>query len=215
MIQNHLRNFRKKAGLSQAQLAEAIGAHWTTISRLENGKLEFTQEWAEKLAPVLKCSPFDLVSREMRTFPAYVAFGLRDKDQFSLLPSVIASEQRPFIQLEVPSAVPEKDYWYRVEDDSLFPQLQQGDLFHIRAIAVDQADRCIGHLCFAVSASPEGSSLESREFFGILARGKARETFCMRRLNAPDSEDFRIFILAKVDVIYPKPLETKDFYTAP
>src|SRR5262249_41170017 len=57
------REWRKHAGLRQEQVAARIGKDRTTISRLENGEIGYTQEHLELLAPVYGTKPGVLVER--------------------------------------------------------------------------------------------------------------------------------------------------------
>lgn len=48
--------------MTQEELAEAVGAHFTTINRLENGKQGLSEKWIGKLAAVLEVHPGDLLA---------------------------------------------------------------------------------------------------------------------------------------------------------
>lgn len=50
---NLIARARKAVGLTQKQTANALGCHWITVSKLERGEQQLTQEWAEKLSAVL------------------------------------------------------------------------------------------------------------------------------------------------------------------
>jgi len=51
---NLLEAARLKAGLSQAQLAEAVGIRQTMVSEYENGRRRITDKMAQRFAEVLK-----------------------------------------------------------------------------------------------------------------------------------------------------------------
>lgn len=57
--------FRERAGLSKAELARRVGTTRQQLGRLEDGKRKLTKEWAEKIAPILGCTPSDLLFPEM------------------------------------------------------------------------------------------------------------------------------------------------------
>jgi transcriptional regulator with XRE-family HTH domain len=59
---NRIREFRKKAGLSQGELGEKVGLHQTHIGNLENGRRELTFEWARRIAKALGVRLVDLLS---------------------------------------------------------------------------------------------------------------------------------------------------------
>lgn len=61
---NHLAAFRKKAGLTQAQLAEAAGVSRKTINTIENRIFVPSTLLALKVAQVLNVSVHDLFELE-------------------------------------------------------------------------------------------------------------------------------------------------------
>ena len=63
ILKNHLREIRKKAGLSQGQLAEMIGVSRNTISSIETGQFNPTA----KLALIL-CIALDQKFEDMFYF---------------------------------------------------------------------------------------------------------------------------------------------------
>jgi transcriptional regulator with XRE-family HTH domain len=58
-----LRYWREHRGLSQDQVADAIGISKASVSRVENGITPYTQDVLESYARVLECTVADLVSR--------------------------------------------------------------------------------------------------------------------------------------------------------
>jgi DNA-binding XRE family transcriptional regulator len=59
---NRIAEERKAKGMTQQQLADAVGAHWITISKLERGRIKLTTDWLEKLAEPLGIRGIDLLS---------------------------------------------------------------------------------------------------------------------------------------------------------
>jgi transcriptional regulator with XRE-family HTH domain len=58
-----LREWRKYRGLSLERLADRIETTKASISRIENGKQPYSQEFLEKAAEALMCEPGDLLMR--------------------------------------------------------------------------------------------------------------------------------------------------------
>src|SRR5437016_93594 len=58
---NRIAEERKAKGITQQQLADAVGAHWITISKLERGRIKLTTDWLEKLAKPLGVRASDLL----------------------------------------------------------------------------------------------------------------------------------------------------------
>ena len=59
---NRLKELRKARGLTQQQVADALGLHITNYNKLENGKTKLDQERIAVLARILKCDPLDLIT---------------------------------------------------------------------------------------------------------------------------------------------------------
>ena len=58
---------RNARGMTQQKLADQVGAHWITISKLERGIIKLTTEWMEKLAAPLGVHPWELLTSPLRT----------------------------------------------------------------------------------------------------------------------------------------------------
>jgi len=56
-----IRQVRKKAGFTQAQLSEATGIDQASISRIENGKQGVTLDYLQRMARALGVGVADLV----------------------------------------------------------------------------------------------------------------------------------------------------------
>lgn len=61
---NRLRDLRKAAGLTQAELAAQTGVSQPAISQIENDVLAMDTAWMRAFARVLGCTPADLLPDE-------------------------------------------------------------------------------------------------------------------------------------------------------
>jgi len=61
MIENQIRYFRQKRGLTLAQLAERTGTTPQSISRLETGVMKLSMDWVEKIGAALDVAPQQLL----------------------------------------------------------------------------------------------------------------------------------------------------------
>jgi transcriptional regulator with XRE-family HTH domain len=60
-LPNFLRAWREHRGLTQAELAEAVGTTGAVISLLESGNRGLSDKWLRKIAPVLRTRPGHLL----------------------------------------------------------------------------------------------------------------------------------------------------------
>jgi transcriptional regulator with XRE-family HTH domain len=59
-----LREWRKHRGLTLERAADGLGTTHATLSRIERGKISYTQPMLEALAELYRCAPADLIVRD-------------------------------------------------------------------------------------------------------------------------------------------------------
>lgn len=64
-MNNGIKLFREKLGITKADLSRRLGTTRQQLGRLEDGQRKLTLEWAEKIAPILGCTPQDLMFPEL------------------------------------------------------------------------------------------------------------------------------------------------------
>lgn len=64
MLANNIAVYRKRAGLSQEQLADAIGTTRNMLVKLEGGSRGLTSDWLEKIGNELSVPPYLLIAPE-------------------------------------------------------------------------------------------------------------------------------------------------------
>ena len=69
-MKNRLKILRKKAGLTQQQLADRIGAAVTTVRKWENGENNIRPNWYDPLAEALHCHPAEIYTEIYPTIEA-------------------------------------------------------------------------------------------------------------------------------------------------
>jgi len=62
-MDNQIRHWREKRGLSRRELAEKANSSEPQIVKLERGERRLSQEWMVRLANALECSPADLIAQ--------------------------------------------------------------------------------------------------------------------------------------------------------
>ena len=60
----YLRQWRRARGVTQAEIAAALGVNKSSISRIECGTRQYSRSTLEGYAVELECQPGDLISRE-------------------------------------------------------------------------------------------------------------------------------------------------------
>jgi transcriptional regulator with XRE-family HTH domain len=63
----YLRQWRTARGVTQAEIAAALGVNKSSISRIERGQRQYSRCTLEGYAVELECQPGDLISREPPT----------------------------------------------------------------------------------------------------------------------------------------------------
>lgn len=93
-VNNRIRVLREARGLSLEALAEEARTTNQQISLLETGKRRLTVEWLLRLAPPLKCHPWELVASDLPQ--ASLPQEIRLVERFRALP---ASQQNALLYL--------------------------------------------------------------------------------------------------------------------
>lgn len=62
MLENSIKIYRKRAGLTQVGLAKAIGTSESMMVKLEHGARCLTSEWLERLGAALDIEPYLLIA---------------------------------------------------------------------------------------------------------------------------------------------------------
>lgn len=66
MIENCIKDIRKKKGLTQVQLAQKLGISQGAIQKLETGERGLDLDWMDKIARALGCEPWELLPHSMQ-----------------------------------------------------------------------------------------------------------------------------------------------------
>jgi transcriptional regulator with XRE-family HTH domain len=68
MVPNNIATLRRAQGLTQTQLAEAIGTTLSQMGKLERGERPLDTDWLESIATALSVEPFRIIA-PARLFP--------------------------------------------------------------------------------------------------------------------------------------------------
>lgn len=178
-MKNRIRELRIARGLSQEDLAQAIGRQKALVSKLENGKIKLNQQYMELLAGALSCALADLlVPAGAKGKPAQRPVKL---PRGGALHSAAA---RPFVPVYGPAAASKPDkvliteefivdrkptpqeldnvrdaFIMYVAGDSMFPRYKYGEMVSVHPYRPPS----IGHDCVLVYA--DGNAIV-KEFMG-------------------------------------------------
>jgi transcriptional regulator with XRE-family HTH domain len=159
---NRIAKARNARGMTQQELADQVGAHWITISKLERGIIKLTTEWLEKLAPPLGVHPWELLPNPLRTGLAETRWR-----------TGTFAEEAPHLAEEGPYLFGDfGGRWITVQDDAYEPILHLGDKVYLkplREVAAKDLQSLEGRLCLF-----EGGKVTR---FGFLYAGKRLGTF--------------------------------------
>jgi DNA-binding XRE family transcriptional regulator len=131
---NRIAEVRKARKLTQQQLADLVGVHWITISKIERGVMQLTLDWAEKLSAALNADVGDLfvrnATREIRVMGIVKSSaGVAITEEASLTVHV---NRTPFLDT--------LGFWLRLADKSLEPYFCEGDLLKLGEMTKPNSD---------------------------------------------------------------------------
>lgn len=155
---------RKAAGMTQQELADAVGAHLITISRLERGEIKLTEEWMRKLAgPLGLADPSHLMGPDEIIAKVNIEHFVDGKGQ------VIEADESDFWFFSGPALYEPDKRWIKIEGEALFPWYRPRDNVAVR-LSVEPVSVHIGRLGLAKTA-------EGEEYLGLLTGSSNVGTF--------------------------------------
>jgi transcriptional regulator with XRE-family HTH domain len=137
---NRIAEQRRKKGITQQQLADALSVHWMTISKLERGKMQLTLGWIERIAGALKVSIFDLVTPEATAQEVAVAGQILNG--LTVEPNTQGSNYESVVRV-VDDLISD---WYRISGRDFEPFFFDGDLVKITQHWKGFFETCVGRL---------------------------------------------------------------------
>jgi transcriptional regulator with XRE-family HTH domain len=118
-----MREIRLARGFTLEYVGKMAETTAQQISRLENGQRRLTLEWAIKLAPVLECSPLDLLGlRNATSTPVAIKGFIQDTEEVHEFSD---NENRVF---HMASSEAKEPFAVEIRGNGLWPVYRQGDL---------------------------------------------------------------------------------------
>lgn len=183
---------RQAAGLTQAQLAEAMGGvHWTTVSELERGRQALTEKWMRRIAQVLQVPPSALLNDDdsgVRSIPMLGRVEVGGKvEQLNL-------RDGSGVTLHLPFSVPPDASGYVVRGEALLPRYGDGDII----ICLNNIRRSSKHYLNqeAFIRVADGSI-----YLRTLTHMKPRGFFSLELFNSRTIEDVQVIWIGQIFAI--------------
>jgi transcriptional regulator with XRE-family HTH domain len=171
---NRLAHMRKKAGLSQAELGQLLNSGRSTVTKLERSEIPLSDRWLDRLCPILKCTPADILGDEV---PVVGKIGAGGSIVFEDLGNDDTISRPPETNGELVGL--------EVVGDSMLPKFDPGDLVFISREydGIDPAD--IGAICACRLVTGE-------TYLKQVLRGTKPGAWTLRSYNASDMENVEL-----------------------
>ncbi|MGX1105434.1 helix-turn-helix domain-containing protein [Bradyrhizobium elkanii] len=203
---NRIADWRRRRKLTQQQLADLVGAHWITISKLERGLLPLTSEWVDKIAEALKVVGVQLHANDRKEI-LWIDTVILDGEMKGTSHGP-ESEEDP-LPLEIVSK--SLGIWALVADDSLYPAFQKGDMIKLTVVLNlpdsepgDRHEDFVGRLCLIRPKDID------RRVVAVLEKANKANKFTARPLNGPPLKDITVEILAPIEQAIFQPQLTEE-----
>ena len=183
---NRLAHMRKKAGLSQEALGRLLNSGRSTVTKLERGEIPLSDRWLDRLCPILKCAPVDILGNEVPIVGRIGAGG-----------SVIFEDIGNGDTISRPPDTEGELVGLEVAGESMLPKFDPGDVVYISRSydGVDASD--VGSICACRLRSGE-------TYLKQLVRGSQMGTWTLRSYNAGDMEDVELEWATPIRAITPR-----------
>lgn len=186
-----LKDARKRAKLSQEALGLAVNSGRSTIVKLEQGTLPFTEEWAKRLAPALGIKPHQLIYDEPQVrIVGYVGAGQRVYAYPDMEDSGETIARPPMTSGDLLAV--------EVRGESMLPLAEEGWHIVYTAEATVDENECLNRVC-VVQLDEDESMLVKR-----VLRGSKPQHYHLMSTNAPLIEDAKLRWAAVVKAIVPR-----------
>jgi transcriptional regulator with XRE-family HTH domain len=186
-MRNNIATLRKRAGLSQTELAERIGTSINMLGKLERGSRDITGAWIEKLANVLRVQPGEIVGEGGVPVVGKIGAG----------GSIIYEDVGNTDFVSRPPDTRGELVGLEVEGDSMMPKFDPGDVIYISRDYDGVSPELVGSYCAVRLTTGE-------TYLKILARGQAFGLWTLRSLNAADMENRELLWATPVRAILPR-----------
>lgn len=183
---NQIAKLRKERGLSQQQLAEKLGVHWITVSKIERGRQKLTIEWMDRIAEALQVGRWVLLGSTDPLVTVPISGQLNSDGNITSIAEDLPRTRHIYRwTLNHPDAI-----WVIVGDGGFSNLFSKGDMleFYLKSV---EPRHYVGRLCYV-------QSVEKRSYFGLLARGSEPHLFDIIVTGQPTIQDVHVEALAQL-----------------
>lgn len=195
---NRIAEQRKKKGLSQQQLADALNVHWTTISKLERGITHLNFDYAEEIAEILQTNVYDLLPQETALATVAISGFVNHGGDVE----EIDEDQEHRVTINSSTFYDTETVWVSVRENALYPYFKNGDILGITWVpesnlidkdGIADFSGVVGRFCLV-------RDNENRMFMGIVSLGTSRWMIDLHNANYPPLRDITPMDLGQVTV---------------
>jgi transcriptional regulator with XRE-family HTH domain len=204
---NRISELRLNRHWSQGELAEACGAHWVTISKLERGQMQLTQDWMERLGKALGVHPTEVLSDPPMFRTVYVCGGIKDATTIHSYHIIADDDTTEFKSRdEIPFSVqfgapePDRTIWYVVDSEIFYPIIREGDLVRFTYPALREMHLFIGRLCLI-----DLNHAKPTRLLGVPTRGSSSDLFDIQVFGKHMINDTEIDDIAFMSMVISNP----------
>ena len=206
---NRIGELRLNRSWSQGELADRCGAHWVTISKLERGQMQLTQDWMERLAAVFGVHPTEILADPPLFRTVYVRGGILDASNV-LSYNIFVDKKEESVEHEgaddmtfsVQFGAPESDrtVWYIVESEAFYPFIRAGDFVRFTYPAFYDAEMFVGRICLIdVDVEDRG------RLIGVPTRGSSNDLFNIQIFGKDLISNARVKEIAYMSMLISNP----------
>ncbi|TXM71469.1 helix-turn-helix transcriptional regulator [Methylobacterium sp. WL69] len=138
---NRIAAVRKAKKWSQQKLADALGVHWVTISKLERGRMQLTQDWLISISNALEVPAYRLLIDESDRYRVAVRGNIRDGGRIELFDKDEYVPVNDDLDEDIASS------WFMFVGDWAWPHFRDGDLLRFNLRSGRLSDVLVGRIC--------------------------------------------------------------------
>ena len=191
---NRIAEHRKARKLTQQKLAELVEAHWTTISDLERGTQQLTQDWMRRLGTALEVRPSEFLVEDDGASTSIPIRGLVGAGG-EIVDDIAQVHRDGAVCVVVDIALPDGLSAFEVWGGSMLPKYDPGDVIIVSDTAVP-ASKVLGDVALV-------RTIDGRRYLKRVLKGSAPGYYNLESFNAQTMEDEEIAEAAPILMIVP------------